>query len=223
MFEGARVNAPTRADIDELIGRLATARTADDACNEYALDSPNNAIRRENLRLYLQTMVARMPDTLLLMEAPGYRGCRLTGVPVTSRKLLLQGVPELEIFGAERGFRDVDDSGFERVRGEQTATIVWCALAEMGVLPFIWNTFPFHPHKRGQPLTNRRPRAAEVKLGRRFLRNIIAIWGFQRIIAIGNVAHDSLTAAGYDCSKVRHPAQGGKRAFVAGLKDLLSA
>ena len=70
-------------------------------------------------------MAARAPRTLLVMEAPGYRGCRLTGVPVTSRKVLLEGVPALQIFGAAAGYRDVADAGFERVYSEQSATIVW--------------------------------------------------------------------------------------------------
>ena len=72
---------------------------------------------------------------LLLMEAPGYRGCRLTGVPVTSRKVLLEGAPALDIFGRQAGFRDVADVGFERVYGEQSATIVWNTLSDLGALP----------------------------------------------------------------------------------------
>ena len=213
---------PTLGRIDTLILALAQAETADDAFNEYAPECASNAVRRGNLRQYLRAMAERMPDTLLLLEAPGYRGCRLTGVPVTSRKLLLAGLPDLNIFGVDRGFRDVDEAGFERVYGEQTATIVWNTLSELGVLPFIWNTFPFHPHKPGQPLTNRRPRAAEIQQGTVFLRMILDLWRFERVIAVGNVAQRSLRGADIPCQKVRHPAQGGKNAFVAGLRMLLA-
>ena len=213
---------PTPDQIESLILALAQTATAADAFNEYALDCAVNALRRGNLRQYLRTMAERMPDTLLLMEAPGYRGCRLTGVPVTSRKLIREGLPELEMFGTDRGYCDVCEAGFERIYGEQTATIVWGALADLGQVPFIWNTYPFHPHKLNQPLTNRRPRAAEIQLGALFLRRVMRLWRFERVIAVGNVAHQSLSDARIPCQKVRHPAQGGKNAFVAGLNRLLA-
>lgn len=214
------MTTPTEAQIDALIDRLSTASTPDDAYNEYAPSDANNAIRRSNLKLYLQAMIKRLPQTMMVMEAPGYRGCRLTGVPVTSRKVLLEGIPKLDIFGTEQGFQDVDDVGFERIYGEQSATIVWGTLEDLGVVPFIWNTFPFHPHKADQPLTNRKPRKPETQLGSEILLQVIALWQFENIIAIGNVAYDTLTDIGITCVKVRHPAQGGKNDFVAGLTDI---
>lgn len=206
--------------IDDLIRTLASAKTADDAYNEYARTHRNNAIRRDNLKLYLQDMANRSPDTMMVMEAPGYRGCRLTGIPVTSRKVMLEGVPNLEIFGTDRGFRDIDDDGFERVYGEQSATIVWGTLSDLGVVPFIWNTYPFHPHKKDKPLTNRKPRKPETRLGGEILQQVIDLWQFKRIIAIGNVAYETMTGLAIDCVKVRHPAQGGKNDFVAGLTEI---
>ena len=213
---------PGESQIEALIHDLSRAEVAEDAFNEYAPGDVNNARRRDNLRRYLQVMAARKPATLLVLEAPGYRGCRLTGVPVTSRKILLEGAPALRIFGADAGFSDVTDAGFERVYGEQSATILWGTLADLGTLPFIWNTFPFHPHKREQPLSNRKPRTAEVKLGAVFLRQIMQEWQFEQVIAVGNVAHQTLQAEGFVCAKVRHPAHGGKNDFVAGLNALLS-
>jgi len=207
--------------IEQFIQNLAEAKTADDAFNEYALTYPNNAIRRANLMRYLQSVLELSPHTMLVMEAPGYRGCRLTGVPVTSRKILLEGVPELDIFGKQRGFRATDEAGFERVYGEQSATIVWGTLADLKVLPFIWNTFPFHPHKAGKPLTNRKPRKPETAQGVIFLMQVMRLFDFKQVIAIGNVAYDTLTSIGISCEKVRHPAQGGKNDFVEGLTRLL--
>ena len=198
------------------------ARLSADVCNEYAPGDANNAIRRENLRLYLREMAARETTTLLVMEAPGYRGCRLTGVPVTSRKVLLEGVPALHVFGAEAGYRDAADTGFERVYGEQSATIVWGALAQLGALPMIWNTFPFHPHSAGRPLSNRRPRKTETALGAVFLKRVLSLWRFRQVAAVGNVAYQTLGDLGVPCRKLRHPAHGGKNDFVAGLSALLS-
>ena len=214
------MTAPTDSQLDALIDTLATASTADDAYNEYAPNNPHNAIRRANLKLYLQEMAERLPKTMMVMEAPGYRGCRLTGVPVTSRKVLLEGIPTLDMFGTHKGFQNCDDEGFERVYGEQSATIVWGTLEDLGVTPFIWNTFPFHPHKKNKPLTNRKPRKPETQLGGDILQQVITLWQFERIIAIGNVAYDTMTNLGIACVKVRHPAQGGKNDFVAGLTDI---
>lgn len=207
--------------IAALIDHLAQAPTAADAYNEYAPPDPYNAIRRANFRQYLLDMQARQPAVMLVMEAPGYRGCRLTGVPVTSRKLLLEGVPALGLFGP--GYQDIPEPGFERIQGEQSATIVWNTLAEIGVVPVIWNTYPFHPHQPGAALTNRKPRRGEIEQGQTFLRLMLDLFTPRTVIAVGNVAHASLAELGRDCPKVRHPAQGGKNDFVAGLRALLLA
>lgn len=209
------------AAINAFIERLAQAEIAADAYNEYAYGNPFNDLRRANFQRYLLAMSEHQPKTMLVMEAPGYRGCRLTGVPVTSRKLLLQGVPELGMFGQGRGFVDVPEPGFEHIQGEQSATIVWGALAEIGIVPLIWNTFPFHPHRLNQPLTNRKPRQPEVILGLSFLQELMAIFQPVQVIAVGNVAEAVLSRVPIDYAKVRHPAQGGKNDFVAGLHNLM--
>lgn len=208
--------------LQTFVDDLAAAQLADDAYNEYAPPDANNAIRRANLLCYLAHMAQRRPNTLLVMEAPGYRGCRLTGVPVTSRRILLEGVPELAMFGEAAGYRDVDDAGFETIQGEQSATILWETLRELGKVPLIWNTFPFHPHRAGEPRTNRKPRKDETALGADFLRAILQVYKPEVIIAVGNVAYDTMTGMGVNCVKVRHPAQGGKNDFVAGMTALLT-
>jgi uracil-DNA glycosylase len=216
------MQASAESLIDLLIRDLSLVELPDDAFNQYAPGDSNNAIRRANLRRYLLAMAARQARCLLVMEAPGYRGCRLTGVPVTSRKVLLEGLPALSLFGRDAGFRDVADAGFERVYGEQSATIVWSTLASLGALPVIWNTYPFHPQKAGRLDSNRRPRALEIALGVAFLRRILAIWEFEQVIAVGNVAYETLRDMNLASNKVRHPAHGGKNDFVAGLTALLS-
>lgn len=205
--------------MDTFIERLAQSETSPDAYNQYAYGPLTNAIRRANLSHYLSVMYQRGPHTLLVMEAPGYRGCRLTGVPVTSRKILLEGVPGMSLFGD--GFQDVPEPGFEHIQGEQSATIVWGTLRDLGIVPLIWNTFPFHPHRLNEPLTNRRPRKPEIALGMPFLRDMIDGFGLSQVIAVGNVAYDTLHEMNIPCDKVRHPAQGGKNDFVTGLTALL--
>lgn len=210
------------AFIETLINDLAQEAFAqEDVFNQYAFNDPHNAIRRHNLRHYLGTLAQAHPSHLLVMEAPGYRGCRLTGIPVTSRKIVAEGVPTLGIFGTA-DYQQSDDAGFENIYGEQSATIVWETLAQLQVLPLIWNTFPFHPCKTGQARSNRRPRMPERRLGLTYLRRIIAHYQPQQIIAVGNVAYETMHAHDIVCDKVRHPAQGGKSDFVAGIKRYLT-
>lgn len=209
--------------IDAIIHDLASIESNDETFNQYAYgDDANNTTRRDNLKRYLQTMQERKSNTLMVMEAPGYRGCRLTGIPVTSRRVMLDGVPELKLFGLEQGYQDVTDTGFENIHGEQSATIVWDTLATIGRAPLIWNTYPFHPHKPDKPRSNRKPRKPETTLGGDYLRAILMRFKPEVIIAVGNVAEQTMISMGINCVKVRHPAQGGKNDFVAGMTKLLS-
>lgn len=205
------------------VDRLARAETRADAFNQYAYGNVYNDIRRANLQRYLDQMTALAPGTMLVMEAPGYRGMRLTGVPVASRKLLTRGVPELGLFGSDNGYCDVPEPGFERVNGEASATAVWGTLAARGSAALVWNAYPFHPHQPGLPLTNRKPRRGETETGSVFLRDLIDVFKPQTIIAVGNVADESLSRMAIPHLKVRHPAQGGKTAFVGGLTAILDS
>jgi uracil-DNA glycosylase len=204
-----------------LIEALAQAKVSPDAYNQYAPGDKNNDIRRRNLHLYFEHILARKPSMLLVGEAPGYRGCRVTGIPLVSRKILLEGIPELELFGTGRGYLETHDPGFENIQGEQSATIVWNTLREYGVVPLIWSTFPFHPHQPDKPLTNRAPRRGEIAAGKVFLQQIVDMADFTRVVAVGNVAEGALQSLGIDCVKVRHPAQGGKNDFVRGIQEVM--
>lgn len=207
------------ADFSGFVERLASTPTASDAYNQYASgENVYNAVRRANLRRYLEDIAARKPRIALITEAPGYKGMRLTGVPMISRRMLREGIPALGLFALSRGYQEVHEPGFERIQSEQSGTILWGTLAALGVVPLVWNAFPFHPHKAGQTLSNRAPRRTEVAEGATFLRELLDIFRPETIIAVGNVAHGSLNALGYACPKIRHPAQGGKNDFVAGLR-----
>lgn len=204
----------------DLVGELARAATGPDLFNQYADTPACNALRRANLQRYLRDMEARQPEALLLFEAPGYRGCRLTGIPVTSRRVLLEGVAPLGLLGRERGYVDVPEADFERVQGEQSATILWRTLADLGVAPLIWNSVPFHPQRAGRMLSNRPPRAAELAQGRDFLCEVLSHFRPRVLVAVGRSAEGSLAALGLEHHALRHPAHGGSAAFVAGLRML---
>jgi uracil-DNA glycosylase len=154
--------------------------------NQYA-GSPRLQAR---LTAYLE---ARADAPLLLVgEAAGYRGARVSGLPFTSERQLTGSGP-----------------------GEASATIVHRVLAELGLEEsvLLWNVVPTHPHRPGNEGTNRRPTVAEVEAARPFL-TVLARG--RRLIAVGRLA-ESVLGSPY----VRHPSHGGAAQFREGLSRLL--
>jgi uracil-DNA glycosylase len=145
---------------------------------------------RERLAAYLERRSGA--PFLLVGEAAGYRGARVSGLPFTSERQLTGDGP-----------------------GEATATIVQRVLAELDAVDdvLLWNLVPTHPHRRGLPHSNRAPTAAEVSAGRRFLDRVAA---GRRVVPVGRLAHRALGGA-----YVRHPSHGGAEAFRAGLREAL--
>lgn len=181
-------------------------------------DDPGAAIRRDNLLRYLADMQSRRPHILLLFEAPGYRGCALSGIPVTSERIMLRGIDRWGLFGA--GYRAT--SGHPQGVSEMTATILWGVLAEhVEHPPLIWNTVPLHPHRPGRWQSNRPPATGDVRLGLPFIEIIMSLFDFEIIGAVGRVAQRALDGMGYRAVPLRHPSQGGKAEFIHGLCRML--
>jgi uracil-DNA glycosylase len=208
------------ADLDPFLARLAAIPSPPDAVNPWSDETPYGAIRRNNLRLFFQQLLERGVDTLLLGEAPGYQGCRRTGIGFTSEPQLIGGIPELGMFGETHGYRLTSE--FPGMRKEPSATIVWEALTRLQFVPLIWSAYPFHPHKPGLPQSNRTPKRAEIDFGRQLFVDLAAAFQIEKVFAVGNIAHASLAVAGIDAPRIRHPAQGGKNDFVAGMEWVVS-
>jgi uracil-DNA glycosylase family 4 len=171
----------------ELFVRDLAAATIGATCNFYR-DGEGAALRRERPVRYLQER--RGARLLLVGEAPGHRGARVSGIPFTSERQLTGASP-----------------------GEATATIVHRVLAELGLAEdvLLWNVVPTHPHLPGRPETNRRPTALEIEAGASFLGELAR---GRRVLAVGRVAHRVLGGA-----HIRHPSRGGARAFREGLLE----
>ena len=170
------------------IDRLARARIG--ATYNFYRDGGRAELCRARLRAYLD---ARSDAPLLLVaEAPGYRGTRVSGVPLTSERQLTGAGP-----------------------AEATATIVHRELAELGMTDavLLWNVVPTHPHRPGRPDSNRPPTRAEVAAARPFLD---ALARGRRVVAVGRLAHATLGGP-----YVRHPSHGGAGAFADGLGRVL--
>ncbi len=137
------------------VSRLAAAHIGE-TFNFYR-EGEGADVRRRRLHDYLQAHAgARL---LLVGEAAGYRGARVSGIPFTSERQLTGRGP-----------------------AEATATIVQRTLAELELEPLCWNVVPTHP---GTSSSNRRPTRAEVEAARPFLEELAA---GRRILAVGRLA-----------------------------------
>jgi uracil-DNA glycosylase len=138
----------------ELVEQLATTRIGD-TYNQYACSE----LRCSRLAAYLES---RTDAPLLLVgEAAGYRGARISGIPFTSERQLTGEGP-----------------------AEASATIVHGVLAELGLEDevLLWNVVPTHP---GTACSNRRPSRNEVEASRPFLSELTR---GRRTIAVGRLA-----------------------------------
>lgn len=137
-------------DIDRFINSLSKIENSPRLTNLYRGNSNESLLRRKNLKLYLETMKVLDPSILLVGEVPGYKGCRLTGIPFTSERILKSNT-----FFKNFKYKFIND--IKKLEGEQSATIVWNTLENFKSKPLIWNIFPFHPHKTNDFKTNRTP------------------------------------------------------------------
>ncbi|MDQ3778048.1 MAG: uracil-DNA glycosylase, partial [Actinomycetota bacterium] len=178
------VAAGSASPSERFVRALAAARIG--ATFNFYRDGTGAALRRERLVEYLERR--RSARFVLVGEAPGYRGARISGIPFTSERQLSGSGP-----------------------AEATATIVQRALWELGIASdvLLWNVVPTHPHRAGEPASNRVPAAPEIRAGLRFLDELLV---GRAAVAVGRVAHGVLGGP-----YVRHPSHGGSAAFRDGL------
>jgi uracil-DNA glycosylase len=144
----------------ELVAELARARIGA-TYNQYT----HSETLCERLRGYLAAHANA--ELILVGEAAGYRGARVSGLAFTSERQLTGAGP-----------------------AEASATIVQRVLAELGIAAdvLLWNVVPTHP---GTATSNRRPTRAEVRAARPFLD---ALTAGRRVVAVGRLAADVLDA-----------------------------
>jgi hypothetical protein len=171
--------------MSQLVEALAAARIGT-THNQYA----DSALRRERLEDYVR---ARSSASIVLVgEAAGYNGARVSGIAFTSERQLTGAGPT-----------------------EMSATIVHRTLAELGIAEdvLLWNLVPTHPHRPGVPFSNRCPITAEITEGLPFVERVAE---GRRVLAVGRLAQHALGAP-----YVRHPSHGGAAEFRATLAACL--
>ena len=132
--------------------------------NKYS-EGPRAPVLRLRLATYLE---ARSRAGILLVgEAPGYRGARVSGIPFTSEQ-------QVTGIGA----------------AEATATIVHRALTELDLAHevLLWNVVPTHP---GSATSNRQPTTFEVGAGLRFAEILPVGRVAERALGIAGIRHPS--------------------------------
>jgi hypothetical protein len=174
-------------------------------------DAP--AVRRENLRLFLDRAIAAEVTTMWIGRDLGYRGGRRTGVPLTD---------EVHLASASALLGDIDlvRATEGPAMAERTASVIWRVLGEVRQPVVLWNVFPFHPHMADDPMSNRCHTRAERDETWPLLQALIGMVRPKRIVAIGRDASQALADLGVAANAVRHPSYGGQAEFIAGMHDL---
>lgn len=148
---------------DEFVERLSAVEIG--RTFNFYKHGPGAAQKRRRLCEYLEAHTHT--QILLVGEAAGYRGARVSGIPFTSERQLTGRGP-----------------------AEATATVVRRTLDELELDALCWNVVPTHP---GTATSNRRPTRDEVEAGRPFLEEI---GSERRILAVGRLAA-AVTGAPY--------------------------
>jgi uracil-DNA glycosylase len=150
--------SPPVLNVPSFVERLAGAGIGS-TYNQYS----DSALRRNRLAAYLERR--RYARYLVVGEAAGYRGARISGLPFTSERQLTGAGPT-----------------------EATATIVHRVLSELDAEEdvLLWNVVPTHP---GTESSNRRPTQTEVREAMPFLNELVI---GRTPIAVGRLAHEAL-------------------------------
>ncbi len=150
-------------DTAVLVDELAGSRIGE-TFNQYA-EGARAGLLRERLVAYLGDR-AEAP-LLLVGEAAGYRGARVSGLPFTSERQLTGDGP-----------------------AEATSTMVQRVLRELDLAEdvLLWNVVPTHPGTRS---SNRRPTRDEIAAGLPFAKRLAH---GRRVVAVGRIAESALGA-----------------------------
>jgi uracil-DNA glycosylase len=182
-----------------------------DASTDLYPNAPEQRLQRLQSHLHVGAKY------LLIGEAAGYQGCKVSGIPFTSERLILEGrIPRVRTSNARLTTRP-------RQWSEPSATTVWKTLRGLAIAEqtILWNAFPWHPHKPGIPHSNRTPTPAERTTGLPILQSLLRLYPDAHIFAVGRNAERSLQDLNAPFTPLRHPSMGGATKFSQQLRAAL--
>ena len=193
--------------IANFLKELMQFRSSDTVYNQY---SQSDEIPYNNLKIYLNLISNTRVRYLFVGEAPGYRGCKLTGISFTSEHILLTNPYSSVILGKDKGYKSTN---VEKMNKERTATLFWKEVVKIDSAPLLWNAFPFSPFVSGELNSNRAPNKDEIKIGVKLLKDLIEIYKPKKIISVGNKASSALELLNIRHSTIVHPSFDIKQQF----------
>jgi uracil-DNA glycosylase len=201
--------------MQSFLGILKSA-TGEHVFNPWVHRDPTTDISLTATRDRLARLTAHLSTRaryVLIGEAAGYQGCKVTGIPFTSERLILESrIPRIRTDAARLTSR-------LRPWSEPSATTVWNTLHALGIAneTILWNAFPWHPHKPQLLHSNRTPTPAERVAGVAVLNRLLELFPKALVFAVGRNAEWSLLQLGRDATPLRHPSMGGARKFAQQL------
>lgn len=99
--------------IRHFIDKLSREVSTPELTNVYSPEIPQSEVCRENLYNYLQRIRNNNSNVMLIGEAPGYHGCRLSGIAFTCEENFTEDIIP-EIMGKDLGYKIYSDGKSER-------------------------------------------------------------------------------------------------------------
>ena len=186
-----------------------------DYCRVY--DRPDASSRRATVLSELLHRATEKPvDAIWIGRDLGYRGGRRTGLALTDDVHMYQHAKRWNI-ELSQGLPTLDSNVTER-----TAAVIWKMLEFIDARIFLWNVFPLHPYKSGNPFTNRQHNVYERQAGENLLQQLIDLLHPAHIVAIGNDAAASgrRITDSIPIMNVRHPSYGGQTKFQEQISEI---
>lgn len=204
-------------NIENFIGKLSSVECTDTYTNLYHGESLESEIRRHNLMLYLNKIKSLNSKVLLVGEAPGHRGCRLTGIPFTCEKIMV----DLPFFNSEK-YKFINKK--DQLEFENSSNIVWTHIKKIkpNEFPLLWNIYPFHPHKSNDTRSNRTPNKQEIEIGFGYLNELIELFNIKKIISVGRKAESKIKDLALDKEFIFHPSYGRNLIFKEGIDRIFT-
>ncbi len=169
--------------------------------------------RRQNLFNYLSSFDA-LPTILIVGEAPGWKGCRFSGVPFTS---------EAQLASNKLPFKGAPTSVFLTPLSELSASCFWKGMQAFHPNFLVWNGIPYHPHHPNNPTSNRPISRKELRIYIHILAQVVHILQPQYILAVGLKAAFCLDDLSLPYISIRHPSHGGNMQFQQAMHSFMSS